>query len=63
MSFWLFLLRLKKWKERPKLPRAERVSVLDEIIRSDWYRPKKRNTHEHQNDKHGGKQDQGGTGG
>ena len=58
MSLWLFLRRLKKWKERPLLPRAEHkpVSTLDEIVHSDWYEPRKK-PHGHRNQKHTKEQD------
>lgn len=44
MKFWFFWRRkeLKEWSPRAELPRAERVSILDEIIHDDWYKPREK---------------------
>jgi hypothetical protein len=38
----LFFWKRFKWKPRPELPRTQPVSVLDEIIHDDWFKPKQK---------------------
>lgn len=45
----LFWFTRKVVRPNPKLPASKRVSVLDEIVHSDWYKPKAKR---HERDEH-----------